>query len=285
MPTRRPLSYANVMSTIAVFIALGGGAYAVISLPANSVGSKQIKKGAVTSLKVKNFSLLAKDFRAGQLPAGPVGPAGPTGSQGPVGPAGASGSPGATGATGPAGPAGPAGAKGDKGDKGDPGTPGTPGTPGADGADGADGMAVAARVQQTAAAVSGAGQGNATSMPISGDTWAVGTDNFNVTYPGGLGIDPPEACDGPNPGLHVDWVAANFAFTIHTWVIPWPAGFTAPQLAPKLEAFWIDVPVDNFEADVDIKLWDTCTGEGQRWGVGSASPAPGAFSAVVLTAH
>jgi hypothetical protein len=273
------------MSTIAVFVALGGGAYAVISLPANSVGSKQIKKGAVTSSKVKNFSLLSKDFRAGQLPAGPVGPAGPTGPQGPVGPAGASGSPGSPGS---AGPPGPGGAKGDKGDKGDPGTPGTPGTagtPGADGADGADGMAVATRVLQTGAAVSGAGEGNATSMPLAGDTWPVGTDNFNVTYPSGLGVDPPEACEGTNPELHVAWVAANFGFTIHTWVIPWPVGFTGPQPAPPLDFFWIDVPVDNFEADVDIKLWDTCTGDGQRWAVGSTPPAQGAFSAVVLTAH
>jgi hypothetical protein len=43
---REKLTYANVMATIAVFIALGGGAYAV-SLDRNSVGSKQLKPGAV----------------------------------------------------------------------------------------------------------------------------------------------------------------------------------------------------------------------------------------------
>jgi hypothetical protein len=43
---RSRLTYANVMATVAVFIALGGGAYA-ISLGKNSVGSKQLKPGAV----------------------------------------------------------------------------------------------------------------------------------------------------------------------------------------------------------------------------------------------
>jgi hypothetical protein len=49
---RSNLNYANVMATIAVFMALGGGAYAAIKLPANSVGSKQLKKKAVTPAKV-----------------------------------------------------------------------------------------------------------------------------------------------------------------------------------------------------------------------------------------
>jgi len=44
---RERLSYANVMATIAVFIALGGGAYA-LSLPKNSVGPRQLKTNAVT---------------------------------------------------------------------------------------------------------------------------------------------------------------------------------------------------------------------------------------------
>ena len=40
---RTHLSYANVMATVAVFIALGGTSYAVTQLPRNSVGSKQIR--------------------------------------------------------------------------------------------------------------------------------------------------------------------------------------------------------------------------------------------------
>jgi hypothetical protein len=68
------------MATVAVFLALGGGAYAVTSLPPNSVGPKQIKKNAVRSAKVKNFSLLARDFKPDQLPAGPRGPQGDPGT-------------------------------------------------------------------------------------------------------------------------------------------------------------------------------------------------------------
>jgi hypothetical protein len=40
-------TYANVMATIAVFLALGGGALAAVALKKNSVKSKQIKDGQV----------------------------------------------------------------------------------------------------------------------------------------------------------------------------------------------------------------------------------------------
>ena len=103
----QPPSPALVLSVIALSVALGGTGYAAIVLPANSVGTKQIKKNAVTTAKVKNRSLLAADFKAGQLPAGATGATGPTGATGATG---ATGPTGATGATGP---------------KGDPGTNGT----------------------------------------------------------------------------------------------------------------------------------------------------------------
>lgn len=47
----RQINPALILSIVAVFIALGGGAYAAIS--ANSVGSKQLKKNAVTAKKIK----------------------------------------------------------------------------------------------------------------------------------------------------------------------------------------------------------------------------------------
>ena len=82
------LTYANVIASIALFAALGGSSYAAFSLPAKSVGPKQLRSGAVRTAKVKDGSLLAKDFKSGQLPAGAKG------DQGPRGVAGAPGEPG-----------------------------------------------------------------------------------------------------------------------------------------------------------------------------------------------
>ena len=50
---RQHLTYANVTASLALFLALVGGAYAATSLPKNSVGAKQLKKNAVTSSKIK----------------------------------------------------------------------------------------------------------------------------------------------------------------------------------------------------------------------------------------
>lgn len=60
---RPRLSYANVVSTLCLFILLGGGAYAASKLPRNSVGAKQLKRNAVTGPKVANRSLTAADIR------------------------------------------------------------------------------------------------------------------------------------------------------------------------------------------------------------------------------
>ena len=82
-----------VIACLALGVALGGTSVAAIqALPKNSVGTKQLKKNAVISSKVKNRSLLAVDFKAGQLP------------QGPKGDPGAPGAPGAPGQQGPPGP-------------------------------------------------------------------------------------------------------------------------------------------------------------------------------------
>ena len=78
--------FANVTSVLALVLAMGGTSYAAYTLPHNSVGTSQIRylavknpdlgTGAVTTTKVKDYSLLAKDFVPGQLPVGPQGPAG-----------------------------------------------------------------------------------------------------------------------------------------------------------------------------------------------------------------
>ena len=82
-------TYANVMSTVAVFIALGGTSYAVTKLPKGAVGERELKRNAVTGDKVKDGSLSAADL-AGGLASG-SGARGPRGAEGPAGPAGPAG--------------------------------------------------------------------------------------------------------------------------------------------------------------------------------------------------
>lgn len=89
---RKNLSYANVVASLALFLVVSGGAaYAAFQLPKNSVGNRQLRRNAITGVKVKNGSLLGADFGAGQLPAGPRGEQGPKGDSGPQGPPGLSG--------------------------------------------------------------------------------------------------------------------------------------------------------------------------------------------------
>jgi hypothetical protein len=89
---RHHLSYANVVASLALFVALGGGAYAAINLPRNSVGAKQLRphsvgrselgNGAVTGRAVKSRSLGVSDLSrsARRSLRGSTGPAGPPGS-------------------------------------------------------------------------------------------------------------------------------------------------------------------------------------------------------------
>jgi len=68
---RAKLTYSNVISTLCLFLILGGGAYAAARLPKNSVGPRQIKPNAVSGTKVKNGSLTGADINAstlGQVP-------------------------------------------------------------------------------------------------------------------------------------------------------------------------------------------------------------------------
>jgi hypothetical protein len=82
------VSPATAIACAALVIALGGTGYAAVNaLPRNSV----------TTVQVKNHSLLSVDFKKGQLPRGAQGPAGPAGPPGP---------PGQNGSTGPVGPPG-----------------------------------------------------------------------------------------------------------------------------------------------------------------------------------
>jgi hypothetical protein len=145
---RGGLSYGNVVGTLALFIALGGVSYAAVTLPARSVGTKQLKSEAVTSAKVKNGTLRKGDFKDGLLPRGKrgepgqdgqPGDGGPPGQRGRDGAPGENGTPGAPGAAGPPGPGGSAGAAGDDGSIGPTGPAGPAGAHGDSGPTGPTG--------------------------------------------------------------------------------------------------------------------------------------------------
>jgi hypothetical protein len=82
---RAHATYANVMASIAVFVAIGGTSYAAITLPPDSVGQKQLKSRSVGSTEIKNRTIRLQDLarKTRDSLTGPRGPAGP------VGPAGA----------------------------------------------------------------------------------------------------------------------------------------------------------------------------------------------------
>lgn len=69
---RPQLNYANVIATIALFVALGGAAVAA-GLPKNSVGPKQIKKGAVTAPKLHKAAVTSGKIAPKAVTAGKLG--------------------------------------------------------------------------------------------------------------------------------------------------------------------------------------------------------------------
>jgi hypothetical protein len=82
MKERLPLALSLVALTASLLsLSQRGAAQSV--LPPNSVGTAQLRNGAVTAAKVRPHSLLRRDFKAGQLPAGPRGAPGPAGPPGP----------------------------------------------------------------------------------------------------------------------------------------------------------------------------------------------------------
>lgn len=81
---RKRLSYANVISTLALLLVIGGGsAYAATQFEKESIGTRALKKEAVTPAKLSQKAKAAL--------TGPKGATGATGATGPAGPAGAPG--------------------------------------------------------------------------------------------------------------------------------------------------------------------------------------------------
>jgi hypothetical protein len=67
------LSYANVVSSIALFLALGGAtAYAVNQLPPKSIGAKQLRPGAVTADKIRKHAVTAPKIEANAIKSGKI---------------------------------------------------------------------------------------------------------------------------------------------------------------------------------------------------------------------
>jgi Collagen triple helix repeat (20 copies) len=103
---RDKLTYANVLSTLCLFLVLGGGAaFAAGQLAPRSVGTRQLKNAAVTGPKIKRASIEATKLTA--LAVSTL--KGPKGAKGSTGARGATGAKGERGATGPQGAQGPAG--------------------------------------------------------------------------------------------------------------------------------------------------------------------------------
>jgi hypothetical protein len=70
---KRP-SYANVTATIALFVALGGGAYAALDLPKNSVTTKEIKNKTIKKKDLAKNSVAKKQLRANAVNGSKVAP-------------------------------------------------------------------------------------------------------------------------------------------------------------------------------------------------------------------
>ena len=64
---RNRLTYSNVTATAALFLALGGAAFAATRLPKNSVGSQQLKAGSVTTKKIKNGAVTGPKVKLSTL--------------------------------------------------------------------------------------------------------------------------------------------------------------------------------------------------------------------------
>lgn len=65
--SRPTLSYANVMSTLAVVIALGGTSYAAATVARSSVTTQALASGAVTSSKLRNGAVTSAKLARGAV--------------------------------------------------------------------------------------------------------------------------------------------------------------------------------------------------------------------------
>jgi hypothetical protein len=71
---KKHLSVANVLSCMALFVALGGAAYAVSPLANKSVKTRHLGNGAVTALKLRNGAVTTPKIRNGAVIGTKVAP-------------------------------------------------------------------------------------------------------------------------------------------------------------------------------------------------------------------
>jgi hypothetical protein len=64
---RKHLSFANVTSVVALFIALGGSAYAAAQVPSNSVGKAQIRSSAVGKSEAARNAIGKSEIRSSAI--------------------------------------------------------------------------------------------------------------------------------------------------------------------------------------------------------------------------
>ncbi len=69
---RSHLSFANLVSLIALFVALGGTTYAAVTLPKNSVGARQIKKNGVRAAEINRNAVGASELRSNAVASGDI---------------------------------------------------------------------------------------------------------------------------------------------------------------------------------------------------------------------
>jgi Collagen triple helix repeat (20 copies) len=107
--------HGTVVAYVALFAALGGSAYAAVTVTGKSIKdgtitAKDVKSGTLGTNKLSKQAVASLNGRPG--PAGAQGPKGDRGEQGAPGSAGPKGDPGPRGLLGPQGPAGPSGLSG-----------------------------------------------------------------------------------------------------------------------------------------------------------------------------
>ena len=61
------LTYANVVSTLCLFVLLGGSAYAALKIPRNSVGTRQLQAKSVTNGKLANGAVNGAKIAEGSI--------------------------------------------------------------------------------------------------------------------------------------------------------------------------------------------------------------------------